>query len=132
MKGNGMRKWNGVSLWAAVIGLGLFLPSALPAQQPVLPGAGELQIALQKLSVLGAVLYVGAHPDDAEFGGPHDAGPGERRAGQCQLETLRRLDRPHGPRDLVLDARAAGRALGADAAGLLLIGMLALLGRTAR
>ena len=47
-----------------MLGLGLFLPLTLPAQQPVVPGAGELQIALQKLSVLGSVLYVGAHPDD--------------------------------------------------------------------
>jgi LmbE family N-acetylglucosaminyl deacetylase len=34
------------------------------AQQPGIPGAGELEIALQKLNVLGSVLYVGAHPDD--------------------------------------------------------------------
>jgi LmbE family N-acetylglucosaminyl deacetylase len=38
----------------------------LPAltQQPGVPNAGELEIALQKLTVLGSVLYVGAHPDD--------------------------------------------------------------------
>ncbi len=33
-----------------------------PGQQPA--GAGELQLALNKLSVLGSVLYVSAHPDD--------------------------------------------------------------------
>ncbi len=42
----------------------LFLPGLAGAQQPTIPGAGELEIALQKLDVLGAVLYVGAHPDD--------------------------------------------------------------------
>jgi LmbE family N-acetylglucosaminyl deacetylase len=34
------------------------------AQQAGIPGAGDLEIALQKLNVLGSVLYVGAHPDD--------------------------------------------------------------------
>ena len=34
------------------------------AQQAGIPDAGELEIALQKLDVLGSVLYVGAHPDD--------------------------------------------------------------------
>ncbi len=34
------------------------------AQQRVIPDAAELGIALQKLEVLGSVLYVGAHPDD--------------------------------------------------------------------
>jgi LmbE family N-acetylglucosaminyl deacetylase len=34
------------------------------AQQRGIPDAAELEIALQKLNVLGSVLYVGAHPDD--------------------------------------------------------------------
>jgi len=34
------------------------------AQQRVIPDAADLEIALHKLSVLGSVLYVGAHPDD--------------------------------------------------------------------
>ncbi len=34
------------------------------AQRIEIPGAGELQIGLQKLNVLGSVLYVAAHPDD--------------------------------------------------------------------
>ena len=34
------------------------------AQQAGVPDAGELEIAIQKLDVLGSVLYVGAHPDD--------------------------------------------------------------------
>jgi LmbE family N-acetylglucosaminyl deacetylase len=34
------------------------------AAQPPLPDAAERRIALEKLSVLGAVLYIGAHPDD--------------------------------------------------------------------
>lgn len=50
----------------SVIGLALLLgiTGAALAQQPVIPGAGELEIALQKLNVLGTALYVGAHPDD--------------------------------------------------------------------
>jgi LmbE family N-acetylglucosaminyl deacetylase len=34
------------------------------AQRIEIPDAGELQIQLQKLNVLGSVLYVAAHPDD--------------------------------------------------------------------
>ena len=34
------------------------------AQQRGIPNAADLEIALQKLNVLGSVLYVGAHPDD--------------------------------------------------------------------
>ncbi len=34
------------------------------AQTIEIPDAGELQIALQKLNVLGSILYVAAHPDD--------------------------------------------------------------------
>ena len=34
------------------------------AQQAGIPDAAELEIALQKLNILGSVLYVGAHPDD--------------------------------------------------------------------
>ena len=44
--------------------MALFLTIPALAQQPAIPGAGELEIALQKLNVLGSVLYVGAHPDD--------------------------------------------------------------------
>jgi LmbE family N-acetylglucosaminyl deacetylase len=36
----------------------------LKAQQRGIPNAADLEIALQKLNVLGSVLYVGAHPDD--------------------------------------------------------------------
>ena len=34
------------------------------SQQPVIMNSAELKIALEKLQVLGSVLYVGAHPDD--------------------------------------------------------------------
>lgn len=34
------------------------------AQAPKKPHAGDLQLALNKLQVLGSVLYVAAHPDD--------------------------------------------------------------------
>ena len=48
----------------SIFSLALFLPSPVKAQQAGIPVAGELEIALQKLNVLGSVLYVGAHPDD--------------------------------------------------------------------
>jgi LmbE family N-acetylglucosaminyl deacetylase len=34
------------------------------SQAPVAPNAADLKLEVQKLSVLGSVLYVGAHPDD--------------------------------------------------------------------
>jgi hypothetical protein len=37
---------------------------APPLLSPDQMGAGEIQLALQKLNVLGRVLYVAAHPDD--------------------------------------------------------------------
>jgi len=48
----------------AVIGLALFPAVFLRAQQDGIKGSGDLEIALQKLNVLGSVLYVAAHPDD--------------------------------------------------------------------
>jgi len=44
--------------------LALFLYIPARAQQGRIPNAAELEIALQKLNVLGSVLFVGAHPDD--------------------------------------------------------------------
>jgi LmbE family N-acetylglucosaminyl deacetylase len=44
--------------------LALSLPVRARAQQAGIFDAAELQIALEKLNVLGSVLYVGAHPDD--------------------------------------------------------------------
>lgn len=38
--------------------------SPLQAQKPKKPNAAEIQLMLQKLNVLGSVLYVAAHPDD--------------------------------------------------------------------
>ncbi|MEO9804843.1 MAG: PIG-L family deacetylase [Reichenbachiella sp.] len=38
--------------------------SSLQAQKPKKPNAAEIQLMLQKLNVLGSVLYVAAHPDD--------------------------------------------------------------------
>ena len=40
------------------------LPLPLPAQAPQTHNAAEIRHALQKLTVLGSVLYVAAHPDD--------------------------------------------------------------------
>jgi LmbE family N-acetylglucosaminyl deacetylase len=42
----------------------LALSVPVRAQQRGIPDAADLEIALQKLNVLGSVLYVGAHPDD--------------------------------------------------------------------
>ena len=44
--------------------LSLTVPPYSHAQQISLPDAGELQVALHKLNVLGSGLYVAAHPDD--------------------------------------------------------------------
>ncbi|MBM3293156.1 MAG: hypothetical protein FJY82_01395 [Candidatus Aminicenantes bacterium] len=49
---------------AKVIGPLLLFPLLAAAQQRGIPDAADLEIALQKLNVLGSVLYVGAHPDD--------------------------------------------------------------------
>jgi LmbE family N-acetylglucosaminyl deacetylase len=54
---------------AALCAVAMTLPFALPAdpahaQLPRQPAPGEIQKRLQKLSVLGSVLYVAAHPDD--------------------------------------------------------------------
>jgi LmbE family N-acetylglucosaminyl deacetylase len=47
-----------------ILALLLSLSPGLQAQQRGIPNAADLEIALQKLNVLGSVLYVGAHPDD--------------------------------------------------------------------
>ncbi|MFZ2054627.1 MAG: PIG-L family deacetylase [Candidatus Aminicenantales bacterium] len=47
-----------------IFGLAPYLPVQTRAQQPENFNSVELEIALQKLNVLGSVLYVGAHPDD--------------------------------------------------------------------
>jgi LmbE family N-acetylglucosaminyl deacetylase len=47
-----------------VLGSALLIHLPVKAQQRGIPNAGELEIALHKLNVLGSVLYVGAHPDD--------------------------------------------------------------------
>lgn len=50
-----------------VTALGLQISSAADAPPPMVPepmNAAEIQLALQKLNVLGRVLYLAAHPDD--------------------------------------------------------------------
>ena len=47
-----------------IIGLLLLFSIPVKAQQRGIPNAADLEIALNKLNVLGSVLYVGAHPDD--------------------------------------------------------------------
>ncbi|MEO6326150.1 MAG: PIG-L family deacetylase, partial [Thermoanaerobaculia bacterium] len=49
---------------AAVLGSALLFPRAGFAQPTEAMSAGELQLALRKLSVVGSALYVAAHPDD--------------------------------------------------------------------
>ena len=47
-----------------LVAASLLAASAAPAQPPAPVNAGELEIALDKLLVVGNVLYVAAHPDD--------------------------------------------------------------------
>src|SRR3979411_185175 len=53
-----------------VVGFCLVSTATLPAAEPPPPdfprpmNAAEIQLALQKLNVLGRVLYIAAHPDD--------------------------------------------------------------------
>ncbi len=47
-----------------ILSFALCLPVGAQGQEPVTFDSSELQIALDKLNVLGSVLYVGAHPDD--------------------------------------------------------------------
>src|SRR5690606_38362078 len=42
----------------------VFLQGRVPAQPPQSYAASDIYAQLQKLQVLGSVLYVGAHPDD--------------------------------------------------------------------
>jgi len=42
----------------------VLLSTAIQAQKPTKPNAAEIQLMLQKLNVLGNILYVAAHPDD--------------------------------------------------------------------
>ena len=53
----------GIALFAFVMSLPLFFDAA-PPTLPKPMNAAEIQLGLQKLNVLGRVLYVAAHPDD--------------------------------------------------------------------
>src|SRR5881227_2880509 len=53
----------GIALFAFVMSLSLFADAA-PPTLPKPMNAAEIQLGLQKLNVLGRVLYVAAHPDD--------------------------------------------------------------------
>src|SRR5438270_11256467 len=53
----------GIALFAFVMSLPLFADAA-PPTLPKPMNAAEIQLGLQKLNVLGRVLYVAAHPDD--------------------------------------------------------------------
>lgn len=47
-----------------IIAISLIFSFQIKAQKPTKPNAAEVQLMLQKLNVLGSVLYVAAHPDD--------------------------------------------------------------------
>lgn len=49
---------------AVAAALGVLLPTLARAQQGQVPNMADLEIALQKLGVLGSALFIGAHPDD--------------------------------------------------------------------
>ncbi|MCS7037567.1 MAG: PIG-L family deacetylase [Saprospiraceae bacterium] len=50
--------------WLSAAALAFAFLSKAPAQRPVRPNAADLHDAIKRLSVLGSVLYVAAHPDD--------------------------------------------------------------------
>jgi LmbE family N-acetylglucosaminyl deacetylase len=54
-----LRKW-----LLTILGPVLVFSLPVKAQQRGIPNAANLEIALNKLNVLGSILYVGAHPDD--------------------------------------------------------------------
>jgi LmbE family N-acetylglucosaminyl deacetylase len=54
-----------VNRWFCIFLLGaLALSMSAEAQQIQVPNAAEIQLGLEKLNVLGSVLYIAAHPDD--------------------------------------------------------------------
>lgn len=52
----------GRALWIICLLLWVVLPAVVPTQIPY--DSGELKLALDRLEVLGSVLYIAAHPDD--------------------------------------------------------------------
>ena len=56
--------WNLSWLRGLALGLLLLLPGPAPAQAPPVRDAADLQQMLERLQVVGSVLYVAAHPDD--------------------------------------------------------------------
>ena len=49
--------------WVLLLGA-LALSAPVEAQRIQMPNASEIQLGLEKLDVLGSVLYIAAHPDD--------------------------------------------------------------------
>jgi LmbE family N-acetylglucosaminyl deacetylase len=49
---------------ATLVAVCVLFAASLTSALPPLPHAGERRLALEKLQVLGSVLYIGAHPDD--------------------------------------------------------------------
>ena len=47
-----------------IVGISTVAPTNLTAQNPELNGSAAIFQQLQKLQVLGSVLYIAAHPDD--------------------------------------------------------------------
>src|ERR1035437_714703 len=48
--------------------LSFYISICINAQPSQLINSSELKIALEKLNVLGSILYIGAHPDDENSG----------------------------------------------------------------
>jgi len=59
-----MRRTTALGVAAALLAVALGGSGRVWAQAGIPQGDGERRLALRKLSVLGSVLYVGAHPDD--------------------------------------------------------------------
>ncbi|HEY8396926.1 MAG TPA: PIG-L family deacetylase [Flavihumibacter sp.] len=51
-------------IWCGLLSVSLLLPALLRAQKNTMPSSAEILLGLQKLKVVGSVLYIAAHPDD--------------------------------------------------------------------
>jgi len=60
----------GMTAWGVALTLGVIMPTqqTRAAEPPPSMHAAEIRLALEKLNVLGRVLYVAAHPDDENTG----------------------------------------------------------------
>ncbi|MHB1688512.1 MAG: PIG-L family deacetylase [Ignavibacteriaceae bacterium] len=59
-----MKKYFNLSVYILILLFNISAPSFVKAQPKPVMNSGELKLALEKLNVLGSVLYIAAHPDD--------------------------------------------------------------------